>query len=70
MLVSAHASAKLMQIGQPVSLGFVDEDRIRVGNVESAFNDRRRQQDVGLAAHELEHAAFEFALPHLPVSDA
>ncbi len=55
VLVTADAAAKLVQIGQAVSIGFVDEDRVGVGNIEPAFHDRRGQQNVELVIHEIEH---------------
>ena len=69
MLVPPDAAAKLVQVGQAVAVGLVDEDRVGVGNVEAAFDDRRRQQDVGLAADELEHHLFQLVLGHLAVAD-
>ena len=48
MLVAADAAAQLVQVGQAVAVGLVDEDRVGIGNVEAAFDDRRRQQQVEL----------------------
>jgi hypothetical protein len=69
MLVASHAAAKLVQVGQAVAVGVVDEDRVRVGNVEAALDDRRGEQNIRLAAHEPQHDVFQFALGHLPVAD-
>ena len=69
MLVPPHAAAQLVQVGQAVAVGVVDEDRVGVGNVEAAFDDRRRQQDIGLAAHEPQHHVFQLVLGHLAVAD-
>ena len=49
MLVAAHAAAELVQVGQAVVVGLVDEDRVGVGDVEPALDDRRGHQQVGLA---------------------
>ena len=70
MLVAPDAAAQLMQIGQAVVVGLVDEDRVGVGNVEPAFDDRRGQQNIELVVDEIEHHLFELALGHLPVADA
>ncbi len=69
MFVAPHAAAKLVQVGQPVAVGLVDEDRVGVGNVEAALDDRRGQQHVVAAVDEAEHHLFEIVLVHLPVSD-
>ena len=58
-----------MQIGQPVVVGLVDENRVHVGDVQPAFDDRRGDQDVALAANEPEHGVLQLMLVHLPVAD-
>ena len=63
MLVTADAAAKLVQIGQAVAIGFVDENRVGVGNIEPAFDDRRGQQNVELVIHEIEHHLFQLDAP-------
>ena len=50
VLVAPDAAAELVQVGQAVVVGLVDEDRVGVGNVEAALDDRRRHEDVELAA--------------------
>ena len=55
VLVASHAAAQLMQVGQPVAIGLVDEDRVGVGNVETALDDRRGQQQIELVIDEVEH---------------
>ena len=69
MLVAAHAAAKLVQIGQPVAVGLVDEDRVGVGDVQPALDDRRGQQQVEAAVDEVEHHLFQVVLGHLAVGD-
>ena len=49
MLVPADPAAELVQVGQAVVVGLVDEDGVGVGDVQAALDDRRRHQDVGLA---------------------
>jgi hypothetical protein len=58
-----------VQVGQPVSIGVVNEHRVRVGNIESALDDRRRKQNIRLPSHEPQHDVFQLALAHLPVAD-
>ncbi len=61
MLVAAHAAAELVQVGQAVAVGLVDEDRVGVGNVQPALDDRRGQQHVELVVDEIEHHLFQLA---------
>ncbi len=70
MLVPADAAAQLVQIGQAVLIGIVDEDGVGVGNVQAAFDDRRGQQDVELVLDEIEHHLFQLPFAHLAVADA
>ena len=49
VLVAADPAAELVQVGQAVLVGLVDEDRVDVGDVQAALDDRRRDQDVELA---------------------
>ena len=49
VLVAPDAAAELVQVGQAVAVGLVDEDRVGVGDVQPALDDRRRQQHVELA---------------------
>ena len=70
MLVAADAAAQLVQVGQAVAIGLVDEHRVGVGDVEPAFDDRRGQQNVEPLGDEIEHHLFQFALGHLAVADA
>ena len=69
MLVAADAAAQLMQIGQAVAIGLVDEDRVGVGNVQPALDDRRGQQHVEAVVDEIDHHLFQLALGHLAVAD-
>ena len=70
MLVAADAAAQLVQVGQAVAVGLVDEDRVGVGNVQAAFDDRRGQQQVELVGDEVEHHLLQLVLGHLAVADA
>jgi len=65
MLKSTHAAAQLVKIGQAVVVGLVDENRVGVGDVQAALDDRRRHQHIDLAAHELQHRLFQLVASHL-----
>ena len=69
MLVAAHAAAQLVQVGQAVAVGLVDEDRVGVGNVQAALDDRRGQQQVEAVVDEIQHHPFQLVLGHLAVGD-
>ncbi len=70
MLVAPHAAAQLVQIGQAVAVGLVDEDGVGVGNIQPAFDDRGGQQNVELVGDEIQHHLFQLMLRHLAVGDA
>ena len=70
VLVAAHAAAKLVQVGQPVAVRLVDEDRVGVGDVQPALDDRRGQQQVEAVVDEIEHHPLQLVLGHLAVGDA
>ena len=67
---AADAAAELVELRQAELVGVVDDDRVRVGDVEAGLDDRRADEDVGLAVGELEHHALELVLVHLAVADA
>ena len=52
---SADTATKLIQLLQSVPVRPVDDDRVRVRNVEAILDDGRRQQDVKFARDEIEH---------------
>lgn len=70
VFVTTDASPKLMEIGESVAFGFVDEDSIGFGDVESAFDDRCGDEDIEVACHEGDHDLFEFVFRELSVGDA
>ena len=69
VLVPPDPAAKLVQLGQAEAVGVVDEDRVGVGDVEARLDDRRADQHVGRAEHELDHRVFQLVLAHLAVAD-
>ena len=68
-IAAADAAAQLIELRQAVAIGAIDDDRVGVGDVEAVLDDRRREQDVGLVRHEIEHRALERVLAHLAVAD-
>ena len=65
----SHAAAQLVELGKPERVGAVDDDRVRVRDVEPGLDDRGADEDVGLAAGEGPHHRLEGALRHLAVAD-
>ncbi len=63
------AAAELVELRQPERVGPVDDDRVRVRDVEPRLDDRRADEDVGLALGERDHHLLEGALGHLAVAD-
>ena len=52
VLAAADAPAQLVQLGDPVALGVLDEHHGRVGHVDADLDHRRRDEHVGLARGE------------------
>ena len=67
---SPDPPAQLVELRQPVAIGAIDDDRVRVRDVEAVLDDRRRQQHVVLVRDEVDHRLLELVLPHLAVADA
>ena len=57
-----------MQVAEPEILGIVDDDRIRVGDIDPRLNNGRRNQYVELTVDKIHHQFSEFAGIHLAVS--
>ena len=70
VLVAADPAAELVQIGQAVFVSLVDEDRVHVGDIKPALDDRGRHQDVELPLDECEHRLFKLFTVHLAMGDA
>src|SRR5579863_2818791 len=64
---AADPAADLMQLGQAVHVGAVDDERVGVRDVQARFDDRGRDQHVVLPLPEVDHDLFQLVLVHLPV---
>ena len=69
VLVASHPPAQLIQIAQPKPVRAIDDDGIRIRDIESALDDRRAHQHVDIALDEPAHDIFEFVIAHLTVPD-
>lgn len=68
-VAATDATAKLIELAEAEVFDVVDNDGVGVGDVESVFDDRGRDEDVDFAANEAEHDGFELAFGHLAVAD-
>ena len=66
---AADAAAQLVQLRQAVLVGAVDDDRVRVRDVEAGLDDRRADEHVGAALPEVVDDLLERVLAHLAVRD-
>ena len=65
----ADPTAELVELGETQRVGPVDDDRIGVRDVQPGLDDRRGDEDVGVAARERDHHLLERAFGHLAVAD-
>ena len=66
---STHATPELVQLGEAVALGAIDNQRVGVGDIEPGFDDGRRHQNVEASLPKIHHDPLQVSLPHLPVGD-
>ena len=64
---AANATTQLIELCEAEAIGAINDDRVRVRNVETRFDDGGADEDLRFAAHELTHHALQCALLHLPV---
>ena len=69
MMRAADASAQLMDLGETEAVRAVDDDGIRRGYIEAAFDDGRAHQHIEAAMIKIEHELFQLPFPHLAVAD-
>ena len=67
---SSDAAAQLMKLGQPETVGPVDDDGVGAGNIDAGLDDRGRNQDVETLFVEIQHDFFQLTFRHLAVGDA
>ena len=69
VLVAPDAAAKLVKVAQTEAVGAINDDGVRVRNIQAALDDRRREQHVGLAVDEGGHHFLQIVRVHLAVTD-
>ena len=67
---TANAATELVELREAELVGAVDDDGVRVRNVDAVLDDRRAHQHVVPAMVEVPHDLFEAAARHLTVTDA
>src|SRR4051794_24826788 len=65
----AHAPADLVELGEPEQVRALDDQRVRLRDVDAGLDDARRDEHVGLAAQEAHHPLLELLLVELAVRD-
>ena len=68
-IAAADAAADLVELAEPELVGALDDQRVRLRDVEPRLDDRRRDEHVGIAGEERDHLVLELPLRHLPVRD-
>jgi len=69
VLVTPHPPAQLVQIAQAKAVRAVNDNGVRVRNIESTLDDGCRKQHIRFAVDELRHHFLEFVRFHLAVAD-
>src|SRR3954468_15376023 len=66
---AADTPADLVELGEAEEVGALDDQRVRLRDVDARLDDARRDEHVGLAAQEAHHPLLEVLLVELPVGD-
>src|SRR6266540_595683 len=66
---SADAPTDLVQLREAELIGALDDERVRLRDVETRLDDRRRDKHVRVSAQEGVHLLLELPLAHLAVCD-
>src|SRR3954470_17241963 len=66
---AADTPADLVELGEAEEVGALDDQRVRLRDVDARLDDARRDEHVGLAAQEAHHPLLELLLLELPVRD-
>jgi hypothetical protein len=65
----SDTAADLVELREPELVGALDDQGVRLGDVETRLDDRRRHEHVRIAGEELQHLVLELTLRHLTVAD-
>ena len=67
---SSDAPAQLVELGEAEGVGAVNDERIRVGDIQAGFDDGRAHEDIELVVPEVLDDGLELVLVHLAVGGA
>lgn len=70
VVTAADPATQLVQLRQAELVGPLDDDGVGARHVDAGLDDGRGDQHVEALVVEVAHHLFEFALAHLPVTDA
>ena len=66
---AADPPSDLVQLREAQRVGALDDQRVRLRDVEARLDDRRRDEDVRVSPQERQHPLLQLALAHLSVPD-
>ena len=69
MVGPTNPASQLMQLSQTEFVSAMHDDGIGRWNVDTGFDDRGAEQDVGALRNKIPHDLFQIALMHLPMRD-
>src|SRR5215831_11675246 len=69
MFVASYSAAELVQITQPKPVSTIDNNCIGIGNIQAAFDNGRRKQNVGFAINEFRHDFLQIVAMHLAMAN-
>src|SRR5690606_22193322 len=69
LATTADASPDLVQLAEAVLVGRIDDERVRVRDVDAGLDDRGRHEHIELALPEVDDDALENRLAELAVRD-
>ena len=66
---TAHATTQLVELREAVTLGSIHNQRVRIGDIKTGFDDRGGDQHIEASFPEVDHHPFQVGFTHLPVSN-
>ena len=70
LAAAADAATQLMELAQAETVGMVDDQRVRIGDIKTGLDDCGTHEHVYVAMPEVADDLVELLLPHLAVGDA
>lgn len=70
LAATTNAATQLMKLAQTETVGMVHDQRVRIGDIKTGFDDRGAYEHIDVAMPEVADNLVELLLPHLAVGDA